>query len=255
LQVQDPEAQYNRWTVGTLSTLWPDYDWLTAVKHFFSQVNVTVDGTEQVIVTTPTYFRKLSELYQVTNRSTLENYAKWTLMQKYQLSVASCYTPAASAYNAIRQDVMGVIGTERSQACVAAVEQIMPLALARVFYEYILPVGSRGNISEMVVELRQAMRERVGSREWLDEETRKRATEKVDAITDMIAYPDQILNDTYLDWVYAEYNISQWLLFENVVQSVRVLIQTNFATLRNPVDRTVYDTYKHSSYSGIVLPT
>ena len=27
---------------------------------------------------------------------------------------------------------------------------------------------------------------------------------QVDAITDMIAYPDQILNDTYLDWVYAE---------------------------------------------------
>lgn len=75
--------------------------------------------------------------------STLENYAKWTLMQNYQLSVASCNTLAASAYNAIRRDVMGVIGTERSQACVAAVERIMPLALARVFYEYILPVGSR----------------------------------------------------------------------------------------------------------------
>jgi len=75
--------------------------------------------------------------------STLENYAKWTLMQNYQLYVAPCNTPAASAYNAIRQAVMGVIGTERSQACVAVVEQIMPLALARVFYEYILPVGSR----------------------------------------------------------------------------------------------------------------
>ena len=41
----------------------------------------------------------------------------------------------------------------------------------------------------------------------------------------------------------AQYNISQWLLFENVVQFVKVLIQTNFATLRKPVDRTVYDTY------------
>ena len=64
-------------------------------------------------------------------------------MQNYQLYVASCSTPAASAYNVIRQTAMGVIGTERSQACVAVVEQIMPLALARVFYEYILPVGSR----------------------------------------------------------------------------------------------------------------
>ena len=31
----------------------------------------------------------------------------------------------------------------------------------------------------MVVELQQAMRKRVGSREWLDEETRQRAIEKV----------------------------------------------------------------------------
>ena len=31
----------------------------------------------------------------------------------------------------------------------------------------------------MAVELQQAMRKRVGSREWLDEETRQRAIEKV----------------------------------------------------------------------------
>lgn len=33
---------------------------------------------------------------------------------------------------------------------------------------------------------------------------------QVDAITDMIAYPDQILNDTYLDWVYAEVSLLKY---------------------------------------------
>lgn len=33
---------------------------------------------------------------------------------------------------------------------------------------------------------------------------------QVDAITDMIAYPDQILSDTYLDWVYAEVSLLKY---------------------------------------------
>ena len=64
-------------------------------------------------------------------------------MLRYQPYVASCNTPAARVYNAMRQAVMEVTGISRLQACVADVEQIMPLALARTFYELVLPIGSR----------------------------------------------------------------------------------------------------------------
>ena len=56
----------------------------------------------------------------------------------------------------------------------------------------------------MIEEVKDAFILRIEEKKWLDDTTRKRCVEKVDAITEMVAYPDQIDNDTYLDALYAE---------------------------------------------------
>ena len=56
----------------------------------------------------------------------------------------------------------------------------------------------------MIAEVKDAFILRIEEKKWLDDTTRKRCVEKVDAITEMVAYPDQIDNDTYLDALYAE---------------------------------------------------
>jgi len=39
---------------------------------------------------------------------------------------------------------------------------------------------------------------------WLDDITKELSRGKVDAITQMVAYPDQIFNDSYLEALYEE---------------------------------------------------
>ena len=55
----------------------------------------------------------------------------------------------------------------------------------------------------MIEEVKSAFVVRLEEKDWLDNTTIERCKEKVDAITQMVAYPDQIDNDTYLNDLYA----------------------------------------------------
>ena len=59
------------------------------------------------------------------------------------------------------------------------------------------------NVTVMIEEVKEAFKSRLADKEWLDDTTRERCAEKVDAITAMVAYPDQIDNDTFLNELYA----------------------------------------------------
>ena len=56
----------------------------------------------------------------------------------------------------------------------------------------------------MIEEVKDAFKVRLYEKDWLDNVTKQRCAEKVDAITEMVAYPEQIDNDTYLNELYAE---------------------------------------------------
>ena len=63
---------------------------------------------------------------------------------------------------------------------------------------------SRSNVSEMIDAVKAAFIERLDGNTWLDKTTREASKEKVRAITKMIAFPDQLYNNTYLNHLYAD---------------------------------------------------
>ena len=63
------------------------------------------------------------------------------------------------------------------------------------------------------MEIKDAFKVRLEEKDWLDNVTKERCVEKVDAITQMVAYPDQIDNDTYLNDLYAEVGRKNFLKF------------------------------------------
>ena len=63
---------------------------------------------------------------------------------------------------------------------------------------------TQGNMSEMIESVKTAFIKRLDQNQWLDEVTREASKEKVKAISKMVAYPDQLFNDTYLNTLYAD---------------------------------------------------
>ena len=73
-------------------------------------------------------------------------------------------------------------------------------------------------MTEMIEEVKEAFKTRLEEKDWLDDTTKERCAAKVDAITEMVAYPDQIYNDTYLNELYARVGLPAALYIKVFLQ-------------------------------------
>lgn len=80
---------------------------------------------------------------------TLENYAKWIMTWQ----VSDIFLPDSTIRESLilfRQSVLGEPSMDQQQQCVQIVENVLPLALGRVYAEYILPSGYKVILKLMV---------------------------------------------------------------------------------------------------------
>lgn len=63
-------------------------------------------------------------------------------------------------------------------------------------------------MSEIIDAVKNAFKERLDTNSWIDDSTRQASKDKVDAITKMVAYPDEISNKTYLNDLYSEVSMN-----------------------------------------------
>lgn len=61
---------------------------------------------------------------------------------------------------------------------------------------------ARQNAKEMVADIRNEFKKILGTVDWMDDETRKSALEKADAMVTHIAYPDELLDNAKLEEFY-----------------------------------------------------
>lgn len=59
----------------------------------------------------------------------------------------------------------------------------------------------------MIDEVKEAFKNNLPNLSWMDDETRKAAIEKANAVVDMIGFPKYILNATLLDEEYSRVRI------------------------------------------------
>ena len=69
----------------------------------------------------------------------------------------------------------------------------------------------------------------------MDEVTRKYALQKIDAMKHMVAYPDELMNDSLIEQYYNDLKISPDQFFQNIL-NIRFLSHKNeISQLREPV--------------------
>jgi membrane metallo-endopeptidase-like protein 1 len=92
----------------------------------------------------------------------------------------------------------------------------------------------------MINEIRLAFTKNLKSLDWMDTETRTSAEEKANAITDMIGFPDFILNPDELDERYHDLLINPNEYFFNNIRVNRYNLRRNLEKLDQPVNKTTW---------------
>ena len=240
VDLRDPEATYNKMDVAQLSLEFPNtFDWTGVFQHSFSFANASSIMTdEEVVVRTTSYFHNLSRVLSQTENDTVFNYVMWQYIKGYIPYLSQDFL---KVYYRFTEAVYGSGQRDRNETCLAIVQSAMPIALARPYTEFILPGGTKEAVEDMIYQVKKAFKERVNDSDWLEATTKEKCYEKVDAITQRVAYPELIYHDSYVNGLYENYTLQNDNLLSDMARVTLVVNVENLRKLHTEVDKTKWD--------------
>uniref|UniRef100_A0A672UYU4 endothelin-converting enzyme 1 n=1 Tax=Strigops habroptila TaxID=2489341 RepID=A0A672UYU4_STRHB len=251
---RDDEKIYHKMSIAELQVLAPTIDWMDYLSYALAPLELA--DTEPVVVYGDTYLQQVSDLINSTDRSVLNNYLIWNLVQKTASSLDQRFE---TAQERLLETLYGTRKscTPRWQTCISNTDDTLGFALGSLFVKATFDRDSK----EMISEIRAAFEVSLDQLDWMDEATRQAAKEKADAIYDMIGFPDFILDNKELDDVYDGYEVSEDSFFQNMLNFYNFSAKVMADQLRKPPNRDQWsmtpqtvNAYYLPTKNGIVFP-
>uniref|UniRef100_A0ABM5G428 endothelin-converting enzyme 1 n=1 Tax=Pogona vitticeps TaxID=103695 RepID=A0ABM5G428_9SAUR len=253
-----PSRDYYLNKTANEKVLAPAIDWLDFISYFLSPLELT--DAEPVVVYGKDYLEQVSQLINNTDKSILNNYMIWNLVQKTASSLDQRFE---TAQEKLLETLYGTKKscTPRWQTCISNTDDTLGFALGALFVKATFDRHSKQIAEDMIAEIRTAFEESLDQLEWMDEKTRQAAKEKADSIYDMIGFPEFILDDKELDDVYDGYEVSEDSFFQNMLNFYNFSARFMADQLRKPPNRDQWsmtpqtvNAYYLPTKNGIVFP-
>jgi membrane metallo-endopeptidase-like protein 1 len=231
---------YKNYLIKELSEISSGFDWLKYINNLLSKAegDNSVTENEKIVVYATDYlkdfFSKVASKYTAAD---WQNYLVWRVMKGRISYMSKALRDTAAPYN---EAVRGVTAEQqRWMTCSDAADSSFPMPVGALFVEEAFPEENKAVTEELVANLKIAMGGIIEEAEWMDKETKTKATEKLGKITTNIAYPDYIMDpeDTKMDSDYAKVTIDKKAYFENIQQLTALGEAEGFGRLAKPVDR------------------
>ena len=223
VELRDPVANYNKMSVSELKALVPEVDW----DAFFAAMEIQTDSLSVGQI------EHLKEAGKLLAEEPLED-LKILFTHQIMQGAASALTSEIYAENF---DFWGRVlsGKEEPRPlwkrAVSVVNGTLGEAVGQMYVEKYFPVENKERMLALVKNLQIALGERIDAQEWMSEETRAKAHEKLDAFTVKIGYPDKWRDYTTLEIDPAV------PYFENLLRASKFEQDYSLSFLNKPVDK------------------
>lgn len=223
-QRRDPSLTTHRMSYGELLAAFPSVPW----SAYFNAM-----GLEPSIINveSPGFFRALEREVSSTSLDDWKHYLRWHLLHRAAPELGPSFVAADFDFYAAT-----LSGTSAQQPrwkhCVRSTNRALTQAVGQLYVQQYFSAAERERATEMVDQIVAALRERVGSADWLGEETRMRALEKIDRVGRKVGYPDPSYEHSYPE---LEIDRSSHLL--NVIRTARFEFARDIARVAKPLDR------------------
>lgn len=247
VQERDPQLTYHRKTPAELHALAPDIDW---TAYFAAQ---KVPSIAAIDVENPAFVSTVDSLLRTVPVSDWKSYLTWNLVRRAAPTLSSPFVNEAFAFS--RQFTGAKEQLPRYKKCIQATDMSMGDALGKAYVDRFFSPEAKARAITMVNNLKAAFRERLASRTWMSDSTRKMAYAKLDAFMQKIGYPDKwkdysTLSVTPANSFYA--NANAVAAFRNAEDNARI---------GKPVDRARWgmtpptvNAYYNPAMNEIVFP-
>jgi predicted metalloendopeptidase len=251
-QLRDAEKRYNKYAVNELGDLTPQLPW----RSFLDSVGVA--DLEELNIMTPSFFVGVEKIVQGTPLGVWKHYLQFHLVDAYAPALSSEFVDAH--FNFHSKALAGIpVQKPRWKRAVETASGgrgfgVLGDAVGKLYVERHFSPDAKARMDTLVNNLLRAFRESIDQLPWMTDETKVRATEKLDKITTKIGYTEKWRD-------YSKLEIRPDDLVGNLMRSAAVEHDRMIEKLGKPVDRTEWgmtpqtvNAYYNPSMNEIVFP-
>lgn len=225
VQSRDVRNFNNPKSIAELRAMTPVIDW----NKFMSDLGIA-EAPEQVLVMQPKYMEAFNDFLNNTPISDLKTLMTWSTLD----NAASYLTTEIEKANwdFYNKTLRGAIKQRPAEErALGTVSGSVGEAIGKLYVEAKFPPEAKEKAEKMIANIIKAFQIRIQKLDWMGEETKAKAIEKLDKFTVKIAYPDEW--EDYSDLQIKEGNS----FIENMLAVSDWSLKQNLAEIGKPVDK------------------
>lgn len=248
---RDPNKTYNPTAVAALPEMLGAFDW----NGYFKSIGA--EGVDTLIVSQPDYMASLQKVMKADRLDEIKALLRWDVVNSAAGSLTTEMDKANWEFYSKE-----LRGSEEQlpldERALSTINWSLGEALGKLYVEQKFPAEAKKTAEEMIANVIRAYENRINALDWMDEETKGKAIEKLKGITIKVGYPDQWKDYSALEVKSPEAGGSY---FSNRLASGKWNFEENVAKLGKPVDRSewfmapqIVNAYYNPRYNEIVFP-
>ena len=247
---RDVDKTYNKMTVAQLVEAAPGFPW----RAYFSALGAP--DLAEMNVAQPEFAKAVGKL--ADHHELWRAYLRWHVLRATSPKLAEAFAAEHHDF------YLGVLRGDKSRPprdreVIEAIGgryggEPMAQAMAMIFVEKAFPPESKARMHELVANVTAALADRLRAVEWMSDQTRSRALEKLSAMGTKIGYPDKWRD-------FSDADVGNHVFVDNWMRSKAFGMRRDVARIGKPVDRTEWFMSPHivnASYNAsgneITLP-
>ncbi len=220
---RDSVKRYNKFTMEELADLTPGFDW----RRYLAASGL--EGLDEIVISQPSYLEGFDAILAETDLETWKTYLKWGVVN----ATASRLTEEFDQANFdFYSKVLYGVEEQRPlwRRAVQAVNSTLGEVVGQVYVAKHFKPEAKARMEELVQNLIRAYEVSIKELDWMGEETKQKALEKLHAFTPKIGYPDKWKDYSKLDIRADDY-------FGNMKRAALVEHERELAKLGGPIQR------------------
>eukprot|EP00058_Branchiostoma_floridae_P004955 XP_002590443.1 hypothetical protein BRAFLDRAFT_62750 [Branchiostoma floridae] len=199
-QRRDQEIMYHRYNLSFLQGMAPMINWTQYFTTMLTNTGISVTPSEQLVVYAPEYLQHVTRLVSRTPNHVLNNYLVWKVVS---LLAPYLSKPFQDAGHKMTEVLTGKTEREATwKECISETNEVAGFALGAMFVREAFH-NSKAKAEEMIGEVKGAFIRNLPNLQWMDDETRRAAEDKVNAYyspnKNEIVFPAGILQPPFYD--------------------------------------------------------
>lgn len=222
VELRDREATYNKMSTHELQQLAPSFDW----DSYTHEIGVQFD---ELNVSQPVFAETVSMLMDEIPLAQWKTYLKWNLLRHSASYLSTEFDQASfEFYGRVLRGAQAQ--QERWKRAISALNGALGEAVGEAYVKRHFPAEAKARMEELVDFLRDAFSVRIEQLDWMSDETKHKALQKLQTINVKIGYPD-----SWRD--YSELEITDQAYVLNIFEANRFGFERNMDKIGQPVDR------------------